>query len=154
MAKNEWFTFPASGDDGRTIIVTGRIDVEKYRSRERNNIRVEVTLPYTPAGEYGFPSDDDAELLEKITDAFEEALKGKNTALLTGIYTGAGERNWVFYTFSTEVFGTFLNRVLAPFPQLPLSIYAENDPEWAEYDEMKSICASAVEAGLTDTIDD
>lgn len=48
MAKNEWFTFPASGDDGRTIIVTGRIDVEKYRSRERNNIRVEVTLPYTP----------------------------------------------------------------------------------------------------------
>lgn len=153
MAKNEWFTFPASDDDGRTVIVTGRLDVEKYRSRERNSIRVEVTLPYTPEGEFGFPSEKDAELLEKITEAFEEALKGKNTALLTGIYTGSGERNWVFYTFSTEVFGSFLNRTLAPFPTLPLKIYAENDPEWAEYDEMRTICSTAVEAGLTDVID-
>ncbi len=153
MAKNEWFTFPASDDEGRTIIVTGRIDVGKYRSRERNSIRVEVTLPYTPEGELGFPGEQDAEMLEKITEAFEEALKGKNTALLTGIYTGAGERNWVFYTFSTEVFGSFLNRTLAPFPPLPLKIYAENDPEWAEYDEMRAICSTAVEAGLSDIID-
>ena len=143
MAKNEWFTFPASDDEGRTIIVTGRIDVEKYRSRERNSIRVEVTLPYTPEGELGFPGEQDAEMLEKITEAFEEALKGKNTALLTGIYTGAGERNWVFYTFSTDVFGSFLNRALADLPVLPLEIYAENDPEWAAYDEMLSVAEDA-----------
>lgn len=134
---------PATDDNGKTIIVTGRLDVAKYRSRERNNIRVEVTLPYTPAGELGFPDEKEAELLEKITGAFEIALKGKNTALLTGIYTGAGERNWVFYTFSTEVFGSFLNRVLAPFPNLPLKIYAENDPTWAEYDEMRAILGEA-----------
>ena len=72
-----------------------------------------------------------------ITDAFEALLKGKNTAILTGIYTGAGRRDWVFYTFSTEVFNSFLNKALASFPQLPLSIYAENDPEWLEYDEMR-----------------
>ena len=136
MAKNEWFTFPASDDDGRTVIVTGRLDVEKYRSRERNSIRVEVTLPYTPEGELGFPGEKDAELLEKITEAFEEALKGKNTALLTGIYTGSGERNWVFYTLSTHIFGRKLNEVLEPLPVLPLSISAENDPGWEAYDEM------------------
>ena len=112
-SKNEWFTCPASSEDGRTIIVTGRLDVESYRARERNNIRVEVTLPYEAEGEFGFPSEADAELMEKITDAFNAALKGKNTALLTGIYTGGGERNWVFYTFSTESFGGFLNRALA-----------------------------------------
>lgn len=150
MAKDDWFTFPASDDEGRTIIVTGRLDVEKYRSRERNNIRVEVTMPYTPEGELGFPGEKDAELLEKITDAFEEALKGKNTALLTGIYTGAGERNWVFYTFSTEVFGTFLNRTLASFPPLPLRIYTENDSAWAEYDEMRTICATVLDADSED----
>ncbi|MBJ2162138.1 MAG: DUF695 domain-containing protein [Muribaculaceae bacterium] len=145
-SKNEWFTCPASSEDGRTIIVTGRLDVESYRARERNNIRVEVTLPYEAEGEFGFPSEADAELMEKITDAFNAALKGKNTALLTGIYTGGGERNWVFYTFSTESFGGFLNRALAAFPQLPLKIYAENDPEWAEYDEMRAICATAADA--------
>ncbi len=143
MAKDDWLTMPATDDNGKTIIVTGRLDVAKYRARERNNIRVEVTLPYKSAGELGFPDEKEAELLEKITEAFNEALKGKNTALLTGIYTGAGERNWVFYTFSTEVFGSFLNRVLAPFPTLPLKIYAENDPDWAEYDEMRATLGDA-----------
>ena len=153
MAKDEWSTFPATDDNGNTIIVTGRVDVDKYRSRERNSIRVEVTLHYTPEGDLGFPGEKDAEMLEKITDAFEEGLKGKNTALLTGIYTGAGERNWVFYTFSTDVFGSFLNRTLAPFPLLPLKIYAENDPDWAEYDEMRAVCATVVDAGTSDIID-
>ncbi len=63
---------------------------------------------------------------------------------MTGIYTGAGMRTWVFYTFSTEVFTSFLNRALADLPLLPLRIYAENDPTWAEYCEMKEI--SEIEA--------
>ncbi|MDE5662111.1 MAG: DUF695 domain-containing protein [Muribaculaceae bacterium] len=136
--KDDWLTFPTVDEQGNTIIVTGRLDVAKYRSRERNSIRVEVTLPYTPAGELGFPDEEPARLLEEMTDSFEAHLDGKNTALLTGIYTGAGERNWVFYTFSTESFNGFLNRALAPFPLLPLKIYAENAPEWAEYDEMRA----------------
>ncbi len=144
MANDTWFTVPTTDDDGNTIIVTGREDVGKYRSRERNSIRVEVSMPYTPGGELGFPDDATAELLEQITDAFQAELKGKNTALMTGIYTGAGRRDWIFYTFSTEAFTGFLNRALASFPQLPLEIYAENDPAWAEYDEMKTIAADAV----------
>lgn len=134
----DWLTYPTVDEAGHTVIVTGRTDVAKFRSRSKYSIRVEVTLPYTPAGELGFPSETDAALLEQITDSFEALLKGKNTAILTGIYTGAGERNWVFYTFSTEVFNSFLNRALASFPLLPLKIYAENDPEWAEYDEMRA----------------
>lgn len=136
--KDQWLTYPTVDDDGKTIIVTGCTDVDKFRSRERNNIRIEVTMRYKPEGVLGFPDDDTSRLLEEVTQTFEDNLKGKNTAILTGIYTGAGERNWVFYTFSTEVFGKFLNRVLAPFPLLPLEIYAENDPEWAEYDEMRA----------------
>ena len=127
-----------------TIIVSGLDDVAAYRSRARNNIRVEVTLPYTPAGPLGFPDEDTSRLLEEATEAFQRELKGKNTALLTGIYTGAGQRNWVFYTFSTQAFNGFLNRALADLPQLPLEIYAENDPMWAEYDEMREIVDGAV----------
>lgn len=129
-------TVPTIDDNGNTVIVTANLDVAKFRSKERNNIRVEVTLPYNAAGTLGFPDDETAELLEKIAESFETELKGKTTAILTGIYTGAGERNWVFYTFSTQTFNGFLNRALAPFPTLPLRIYAENDPAWAEYDEM------------------
>lgn len=133
---DDWQTTPTVDNEGHTIIVTGRLDVSKFRSRSKYNIRVEITLPYTSEGELGFPDDETARQLEAITDAFETNLKGKNTAILTGIYTGGGERNWVFYTFSTDVFTSFLNRALASFPVLPLSIYAENDPDWAEYTEM------------------
>ncbi|MDE6468744.1 MAG: DUF695 domain-containing protein, partial [Muribaculaceae bacterium] len=104
MAENDddkLTTVPTIDDNGNTIIVTANLDVAKFRSKERNNIRVEVTLPYTAAGTLGFPDDETAELLEKITESFATELKGKTTAILTGIYTGAGERNWVFYTFST-----------------------------------------------------
>ena len=95
-------------------------------------------MRYTPEGPLGFPDEATSHCLEEVTQAFEDNLKGKNTAILTGIYTGAGERNWIFYTFSTDVFGKFLNRALASFPLLPLDIYAENDPDWAEYDEMRA----------------
>ncbi len=137
MAEKETLiTVPTVDEEGRTIIVTANLDVARFRSKDRYNIRVEVTLPYTPAGELGFPDEATAELLEKITESFEAQLRGKTTAVLTGIYTGGGERNWVFYTFSTQTFNGFLNRSLASFPLLPLKIYAENDAEWAEYDEM------------------
>lgn len=141
--KDDWFTAPATDDAGHTIIVTGRLDVASFRAKPKYSIRVEVTMPYTPEGELGFPDEATSKLLEEATEAMAAALKGKNTAIMTGIYTGAGERNWVFYTFSTEVFGKFLNYALAPLPQLPLSIYCENDPDWAEYDEMLQLRTTA-----------
>ncbi len=136
--KDQWLTYPTVDDEGNTIIVTGCTDVDKFRSREKYCIRVEVTMRYTPDGPLGFPDEATSHCLEEVTQAFEDNLKGKNTAILTGIYTGAGERNWIFYTFSTDVFGKFLNRALASFSLLPLDIYAENDPDWAEYDEMRA----------------
>ena len=134
--KDTLITVPTVDDEGNTIIVTANTDVAKFRSRSKYSIRVEVSLPYTPAGPLGFPDEKTAELLETITNSFEALLKGKNTAIMTGIYTGAGSRQWIFYTFSTEVFNKFLNHALADLPLLPIQIYAENDPDWAEYDEM------------------
>lgn len=134
--KDNWITIPTAADDGRTVIVTANTDVARFRSRPRYCIRIEITLPYRPDS-LGFPADDaEAEMLEKVTDAFHAGLKGQNTAIMTGIYTGAGERNWIFYAFSTNIFNSFLNRALGALPLLPLHITAENDPDWAEYDEM------------------
>ena len=56
---------------------------------------------------------------------------------MTGIFTGAGERTWVFYTLSTNIFQKKFNEAMAPLPLLPLKITAENDPKWEAYDEMQ-----------------
>ena len=55
---------------------------------------------------------------------------------MTGIFTGNGQRDWIFYTLSTHIFGRKLNEALSDLPLLPLSVYCENDPDWQEYDEM------------------
>lgn len=63
---------------------------------------------------------------------------------MTGVFTGDGERDWVFYTLSTHIFGRKLNEALSELPLLPIEISCENDPEWLAYDEM---CEAEIHAG-------
>ena len=131
----EWWTAPAEGNDGRLIMVTGRRDVKKFRDNPRFDKRVEVSWKYS-SGADGMPTKEDSEMMDEVQQRLTEAFDKDPVAVLTGVYTGDGERNWVFYTLSTNIFGKKLNEALASLPILPLEIYAENDPEWNEYDEM------------------
>jgi hypothetical protein len=134
--KNDWWTSPTESPDGQLVMVTGRRDIDAFKNNPKYHIRIDITWKYADAG---MPNDTDAELMGKVTDALGETFAKDPIAVMTGIYTGAGERNWVFYTLSTNIFGRKLNESLADLPLLPLQIAAENDPEWAEYTEMRSI---------------
>lgn len=131
----EWWTAPAEGSDGKLVMVTGRRDVKKFRENPRFDKRVEVSWKYA-SGPDGMPGKEDSEMMDEVQTRLTQAFDKDPVAVLTGIYTGDGERNWIFYTLSTNIFGKKLNEALASLPTLPLEIYAENDPEWAEYDEM------------------
>lgn len=135
MENNEWWTAPAESEDGKLIMVTGRRDVEKFRDNPKFNIRVEVTWKYQ-ADASGMPDEATSTLMEDVQEDLVAAFKKDPVAVLTGIYTGAGERNWIFYTLSTHIFGRKLNEALAGYDLLPISIYTENDPGWEEYQEM------------------
>ncbi len=54
-------------------------------------------------------------------------------ASVTEIYTGAGERNWVFYTRSLHIFQRKFNEALATLPAMPLAFDVTHDPDWDEY---------------------
>lgn len=137
MEKDSWWTAPAESDDGRLIMVTGRRDVEKFRSNPRYSIRIEVTWNYGDSSSpSGMPDRETSELMEQAQEALQAVLKKDPIAILTGIFTGDGRRDWVFYATSTHIFGRKLNEALAPLPQLPLEVYCENDPSWSAYDEM------------------
>lgn len=135
MEKSVWWTAPAESEDGRLIMVTGRKDVEKFRSNPRFNIRVEVTWKYEGKPD-GMPDDATSELMEKVQDVLVETFRKDPVAVLTGVFTGDDKRDWVFYTLSTHIFGRKLNESLADSPLLPLTVYCENDPAWEGYDEM------------------
>lgn len=132
-----WWTAPAESEEtGRTILVTGRKDISKFRSNPRFSIRVEVTWKYDSPTPSGMPSEAEAEEMEAVQEALMKEFRKDPVAVLTGIFTGDGKRDWVFYTLSTHIFGRKLNEVLAPFRLLPITVYCENDPDWEEYDEM------------------
>ncbi|MCM1077629.1 MAG: DUF695 domain-containing protein [Bacteroides sp.] len=135
MENGTWWTAPTESESGRLILVTGRKDVDKFRSNPRFNIRVEVTWKYD-GDATGMPDKDTSTLMEEVQDALQKEFTKDPVAVLTGIFTGDNQRDWIFYTLSTHIFGRKLNEVLAPFPLLPLSIYTENDPDWDEYSEM------------------
>ena len=138
MSQEIWWTAPTESENGKLIMVTGRKDVDKFRNNPKFNIRIEVTWKYGPTDD-GMPDKPTSEEMERVQDALADALVKNKVAVLTGIYTGDGERNWIFYSFSTNLFGRRLNDALAEFPLLPLTIYCENDAAWAEYDEMSQV---------------
>ena len=133
--NSEWWTAPAESESGAMILVTGRSGLENVIATGEYNDRIEVTWKYESDSK-GFPDFATSKLMEEVTDALNKVFDKDRSAVMTGIYTGDGERTLVFYTLNPKYFQNAFNRALAPYPLLPLSIYAEKDPEWNEYREM------------------
>lgn len=131
-----WWTYPAESEDGKTIMITGRDDVEKWRKPGKFPVRVTVSWDYEALPD-GMPCDKDAALMEEATDALLAEFNKDKAAVMTGIYTGAGRRDWVFYCHSLNIFGKVFNRALAEVAEMPLKFEAAEDPEWEEYGEMR-----------------
>lgn len=138
MSEDNWWTSPLENDNGQLIMVTGRGDIEKFRNNPRFNIRVTITLPYQSRPD-GMPTTEAAKMLEQVLAPIQEIFEKDPVAVLTGLYTGAGERTMVFYTLSVNIFNKKLNQALEALPLLPLKIEAENDPDWLEYQEMEEL---------------
>ena len=136
--KDRWWSAPTEADNGHTIIVTGRDYMDEIIAKGKFIYRVTVSWNYN-ALPSGMPEDQDAELMEKATDALMSEFKKDKIAYMTGIYTGDGCREWVFYTKNLNIFGNVCTRALADLEQMPLLIEAESDPEWSEYHEMRDI---------------
>lgn len=133
---DEWFTAIAEGEgSGATVFVSGRYGIDEFRNSGKFKERAEVTWHYD-ADAKGMPADDVAELMEEVLAALKRAMEKNKLAILTGVYTGGGERNMIFYTRNIPAFGETLNQALAPFELLPLTIYTEKDAHWDEYAEM------------------
>ena len=136
--SDEWWTSPTDSENGKLIMVTGRRGVESAIETGKYTDRIDITWKYE-ADETGMPDKATSILMEQVTDSLQKTFRKEKAAIMTGIYTGDGERNYVFYSRNNSVFNKLLNQALAEFELLPLSIYAEKDPEWEEYHEMKDI---------------
>ena len=131
-----WFSAIAEAENNdHMIIVSGRTEIEPFIQSGKFKERVEITWKYEDDSK-GMRNETTGKLMEEVLTVLTLAMEKDKLAIFTGIYTGDGERTWVFYTRNIPAFGRMLNETLAPFETLPLTIYTEKDPEWNEYREM------------------
>lgn len=132
---DNWFSTMTIADNELPIFISGREDLDEFRLSGKFKERVEIYWKYD-SNHNGMPSDAEGELMEQVIDSLRNAVEKDKLAILTGIYTGNNERTLVFYTRTSRVFGERLNDALAEFPQLPITLYVEIDPEWNEQQEL------------------
>lgn len=137
---DQWFTVLADDGTGQCIYISGRDDIDGFIRSGQLTDRIEVTWTYE-ADSRGLPADDaEAKLMEEVEAKLRTAMERTKFAILTGIYSGAGRRQWIFLARSNEGFGRRLNEALAVYPQrLPIEIYAEKDPDNDEYRELLAL---------------
>ena len=138
--QGDWTTFLADAEDnpGQSVFVSLRLDVDKFRSNPRFVYALEVSMPYTPLAT-GLPGQTDADAMGNVTDALANAFHHDPVAVLAAINTGAGQRQWLFYTLSLNIFQRKFNEALAALPTLPLTFRAAEDPDWTLYDELADL---------------
>ena len=140
MAKlkicSDWWTAPAEGDGGKLVMVTGRRNMDNVIDSKLYKVRVTMTWTYAPEDD-GMPDYATSVLMDQVNEAIATEFEPDPVAINTGIYTGDGKRDWVFYTRSLSIFQRKINEALEAFDLLPLEFQAENDPEWNEYREMR-----------------
>ncbi len=142
--SNEWFTALSENENGQLVTVSGRDELTEFIQSGKFKERVEITWKYE-ADDKGMPVETIAEQIDEVQEVLKKAMEKDKLSILTGVYTGSGERIWVYYTRTVRVFGERLNEALAPFELLPISIYTELDPEWEEYSDMYEMKEWAIE---------
>lgn len=142
--SNDWFTALSEHESGNYITVCGRNALQAFIESGKMTERVEITWKYE-ADTKGMPTNKTGEQMEAAQEAMQKAMERDKLSILTGVYTGAGEKIWIFYTRTLRVFGERLNEALAPFELLPITLYTELDPEWEEYKDMYEMKQWAVD---------
>ncbi|MDL2221244.1 DUF695 domain-containing protein [Parabacteroides sp. OttesenSCG-928-N08] len=142
--SDTWFTALSEKETGEIIFITGREELADFVKSGKFKERVEITWKY-PADEKGMPDEATANRMEEVELALRKRMEKDKLAILTGVYTGGGEKVWVFYTRTVRVFGDYLNEALEPFELLPIEIYSEVDPHWEEYLDMLEMKQWAVD---------
>ncbi|MCM1369275.1 MAG: DUF695 domain-containing protein [Candidatus Amulumruptor caecigallinarius] len=136
--KERWWTTPMEGEHGGTIMVSGRDYLEKIMESGKFPNLIRVSWKYNAQGN-GLPDTQDAELMERVSEALETEFHADKCAWLVAVYTGEGLREWIFYAGNLNIFNKVFNRALEDIETIPIEITAESDPDWEEYKEMRGL---------------
>ena len=138
ILTDDWFTSVSHTEEGAIVLLTVRKGLTQFIESGKLRVRVDIAWPYTAEPD-GMPDEETARLIEEIEPKLRRIMEKDKLAILTGNYTGGGQKDWIFYTRHLPSFGERLNECLAPYPTLPLEIQCQEDEDWSDYHEMLTL---------------
>ena len=147
VADDQWSV--AQGEkNGKPLLI-------RYRSKRPQNFEaaafpflLSATWSYRP-NEFGLPSAEEMESMDKFEDALASSLEGSQIAHLMVILTGDGERDWLWYTCGEEDAMRQLNQALKGHERYPVQFSVQKDRAWKAYAQFETGGGSPTRAGGT-----
>jgi hypothetical protein len=115
-------------DDDEVVLVRARAALPDAQARATWSRLVVVTWPYEPAS--GMPQAEDAERMLGFEDAVHTGVEEPAGGVLVATLTGAGHKEWRYYTTDDGAFIAALKGILQGHPVYPLEIEVFSDPDW------------------------
>jgi hypothetical protein len=144
VADDQWSVAQAE-KNGKPLLI-------RYRSQRPQGVEatafpflLSATWSYQP-NEFGLPSATEMEWMDKFEDALAMSLEGSQTAHRMVILTGAGERDWLWYTTGEDEAMRQVNQALKGHKKYPVQFSVQKDRAWKAYAQFETpdgACASA-----------
>jgi hypothetical protein len=123
------WTVATADQDGQPILLRMRASMPEAAARAAFPQLVIIGWPYD-GDEGGMPLQSDAEAMQRFEDAVEAGLTDEALGLQVASLTGAGHREWRYYTGDADAFVARLNASLEGHDAYPLEIDMFDDAEW------------------------
>jgi hypothetical protein len=137
-ATNDKWTVAQGEKNGRPLLIRYRNERPQGVEQSAFPFLLSATWTYQP-NEFGLPSAEEMETMDKFEDALVSGLEGSRTAHLMVVLTGNGERDWLWYTRGEKQAMSQVNQSLkghARYPGVQFSV--QSDQAWQAYSQFES----------------
>ena len=116
---------------GNRLITSFRTGARGIVGSPRYTIRIGIAVPFLAPDPEGMPTSDELGQLVAFEDAVTE--RAGDQAVLVGVITTGGMREFVLYTGSGEWIPAFHTDLKSALPAHDVQMVAETDPKWSVY---------------------
>ena len=147
LAEDQWSV--AQGEtNGKPLLIRYRSERPQGVTASQFPFLLSATWSYQ-ANEFGLPSAEEMELMDRFEDALASSLEGSQTAYLMVVLTNNGERDWLWYTCGEEQAMQQVNQALKGHKPYPVEFSVQKDRAWRAYSQFEKGGASRTSASGT-----
>jgi len=118
-------------NDGRALFARFDKRAARLAKDPRYSIQIGVAIPLRAPDRHGLPNTQEMGQLAEFEDALIERVAEK--AVLVGVITTNGMREFVLYTGSGDWIAGFHEELKAALPTHEVQVMAQTDPSWSVY---------------------